>query len=51
MQVDKEMNASTPILINTEFADSLDEKIKMFLGFGHKSGYEHSLRQALNLCH
>ena len=34
------MNASTPILINTEFADSLDEKIKMFLGFGLKSGYD-----------
>ena len=40
IQVDKEMNASTPILINTEFADSLDEKIKMFLGFGLKSGYD-----------
>tara|TARA_B100000780_G_C20991219_1_gene396404 strand:- start:247 stop:561 length:315 start_codon:yes stop_codon:yes gene_type:complete len=40
MQVDKEINTSEPMLIKTEFVEKLDDKIKMYLGFGKKTGLE-----------
>ena len=37
-QVDREINHSEPILIKTEFVKKLDDRIKMYLGFGKRSG-------------
>ena len=37
-QVDREIDHSTPILLKTEFLTKFDERIKLFLGFGKKSG-------------
>ena len=37
-QVDKKIDHSTPILLKTEFLTKFDERIKLFLGFGKKSG-------------
>ena len=37
-QVDREINHSEPILIKTEFVKKLDERIKLYLGFGKRSG-------------
>ena len=31
-------NASEPLLINPEYIDNLDERIKRYLGFGQPSG-------------
>jgi hypothetical protein len=39
-QVDTELNLSEPILVKTEFIDRFDEKMKMYLGFGKKTGME-----------
>ena len=39
-QVDKETNMSEPILIKTEFIQQLDNQMKVYLGFGRKTGLE-----------
>ena len=39
-QVDAELERSEPILVKTEFINKLDDKIKMYLGFGKKTGME-----------
>ena len=37
IQIDEDINSSTPIYINTEFFDKLDDKLKIYLGFGKKA--------------
>ena len=39
-QVDSEINNSEPIILNTEFITKVNEDIKMFFGFGHRSNYK-----------
>ena len=36
-QVDKDINHSEPILIKTEFLNKIDDRLKLFLGFGKKA--------------
>ena len=40
MQVDEEINMSEPMLIKTEFIEKLDDKMKIYLGFGKKTDFE-----------
>ena len=37
-QVDREINHSEPILVKTEFIKKFDDRIKLYLGFGKRSG-------------
>jgi hypothetical protein len=37
-QVDGELEAGEPLLINPEYIDNLDDRIKRYLGFGQPSG-------------
>ena len=39
-QVDKEIENSEPILIKTEYLNSFNDEIKLYLGFGKKAGME-----------
>ena len=37
-QVDRALEASEPLLVNPEYVDNLDDRIKNYLGFGQPSG-------------
>ena len=39
-QVDKELEHSEPILVKTEYMNNFDDRIKLYLGFGKKTGME-----------
>jgi len=39
-QVDKELEHSEPILVKTEYMNNFDERSKLYLGFGKKTGME-----------
>ena len=39
-QVDQDINRSEPILLKTEYMDRFDERMKLYLGFGKKTGME-----------
>jgi hypothetical protein len=39
-QVDRALEASEPLLINPEYVDNLDDRIKNYLGFGRPSGLD-----------
>ena|ERR1700733_8336803 len=39
IQVDAALEASEPLLVNPEYIDNLDNRIKRYLGFGQPSGY------------
>ena len=39
-QVDSEIENSEPIILNTQYIKTVNDELKMFLGFGKKSDYE-----------
>jgi hypothetical protein len=39
-QVDREIERSEPIIVNTEYLDNVDSTVSMYLGFGRQAGYE-----------
>ncbi|MDC0472370.1 phytanoyl-CoA dioxygenase family protein [Pelagibacteraceae bacterium] len=39
-RVDKDIEFSEPILVRTEYLKTLDEKVKLYLGFGRQTGQE-----------
>ena len=47
-QVDSEINNSEPIILNTEFITKVNDDIKMFFGFGHRSNYEVYPKTSIN---
>ena len=39
-QVEQDINHSEPILVKTEFLNKIDDRLKLFLGFGKKADLE-----------
>ena len=47
-RVDAETEYAEPVIIRTEYLDNIDDRLKLYLGFGKKSGQETWPKTGLN---